>query len=801
MDNLILSPFIWILKILFQLSTSLSSNLGLSIILLSLLIYLITFPLIKLVEKLSSKEEAKKTRIKHLIEEINSAYKGQTRFFYTKALYKIHGINPLSDLFGIGKLLLQIPFFLAAYHYLSSLEVFNGVSFLFISDLSKVDQAIPFAGIKLNILPVLMFIINTISAWIFAKENKNEFFTLFITGALFLFLLYPMPAALVLYWTCNNIISLIVETYKSRSWIKDKVDDLNFKANIKYFLNRNDHTFMFLCLLLHTSIASYCLDTNYLLVTPYYSIIFISAFGFVTYLYLELTGRIRSYEETNILNLKQSYLLLLGCFSPLFLYAKENYVYIQDGLILNYFLSLIIPSIALFSILYFALIIIGKKERIFTFTLSLFIFFCAPILNNLLNLSAETALPYTLTFFVIIYLSSLKLPQKALKPIAYFSFLIFCLTALDFLQKHNDRRKIENKTSRQLEKNSRRNKILEAISNNNIKGIPSIYFLVYDGLTGPAVNKYYGINNNNQFNFLKKNNFTLYNDILSFQKTSILSIAATLELSKRSPIKRTSYQRKNLVGFNIVDEVYEYHQKRRLYSASPHFFKGQIKKDNAEVVILGSKKFNGLLNGVLIGEFKFDIERFGKSKLTWGNIKEKYLSQNFDGFQYMHYGLPGHSQNSGKCLETEVSDYQERLESGNKRMKEDIELINKSNPNAIVIVAGDHGGYLSFDCIGNRTKDYKGSDLSLIADTYGTFLAIRWPDNNFKEYDDIHTLQGVFVSILAYIMKDKNFLKFGPQGKICAGETCVKEDGTMLTGPYKGQNIFKALNNFKLFQY
>ena len=796
MDNLILSPFIWILKILFQLSTSLSSNLGLSIILLSLLIYLITFPLIKLVEKLSSKEEAKKTRVKHLIEEINSAYKGQTRFFYTKTLYKIHGINPLSDLFGIGKLLVQIPFFLAAYHYLSSLEVFNGVSFLFISDLSKMDQAIPFAGIKLNILPVLMFIINTISAWIFAKENKNEFFTLFITGALFLFLLYPMPAALVLYWTCNNIISLIVETYKSRSWIKDKVNDLNLKANIKYFLNRNDHTFMFLCLLLHTSIASYCLDTNYLLVTPYYSIIFISALGFVTYLYLELTGKIKSYEEVSILNKKQSIFLLLGSFTPLFMYAKENYVFIQDGLIINFFASLIIPSFILYLLLNFFLLMVGKKERIFTYIISLLVFFNAPIFNDLLKLQAENALPYSLGLFLLIYLISLKFTPKTFKFISYFFLLAFSLSSLDFLSVHHKRDSKNKHLMSKIEKNQRTNKIYrEVLPKLKNQEIPNVYFLIYDGLTGKEVMQHYGLNY--ELSYLEEFGFKIYGDIISNHNTSIKSIASTLELSKRSPIKKASDQRKNMVGYNLVDKIFESLEKKRTYLASNHFFKGQVYKDGSQVVSLGKENFNGLLSGVIIGEFKFDIEIKDQfSNLDYEGIKHKLLKEN-QGIIYVHNPYPGHSQNSGKCQKDDISLYQKSLNKTYPRMKEDIRLIQENDPNGIIVVAGDHGAFLSGDCKGLKTTNFNGATLPIFAETHGTFLAIKWPNQDFKEYTKITSLQSLFVSIFAYIAKDPDILKFNPKGKICLGEFCTDQEGK--TSNQK--DIFKELKNYQLIQF
>jgi len=111
-------------------------------------------------------------------------------------------------------LLIQIPFFIAAYHFLSSLESLKGASFLFINDLGSPDALLSF-----NVLPVIMTVINLISGYIYAKDyDLKEKLQLFGMSAIFLILLYNSPSALVLYWTFNNIFSLIkniIHRYKN----------------------------------------------------------------------------------------------------------------------------------------------------------------------------------------------------------------------------------------------------------------------------------------------------------------------------------------------------------------------------------------------------------------------------------------------------------------------------------------------------------------------------------------------------------------------------------------------------------
>jgi hypothetical protein len=106
-------------------------------------------------------------------------------------------------------LIIQIPFFIAAYHFIVSLEQLKNVSFLFIKDLSMSDGALQFGGMTVNILPILMTVINLVSGAVytcgFAPKEKAQLYGM---AAVFLVLLYNSPSALVLYWTANNLFSL-----------------------------------------------------------------------------------------------------------------------------------------------------------------------------------------------------------------------------------------------------------------------------------------------------------------------------------------------------------------------------------------------------------------------------------------------------------------------------------------------------------------------------------------------------------------------------------------------------------------
>jgi hypothetical protein len=119
-----------------------------------------------------------------------------------------HPVYAMRSTFG---LLIQIPFFIAAYSYLSHLETLQGTSFLMIRDLGKPDALLSLSGGGVyNLLPILMTVINCVSSAVYTKDFPlKDKIQLYGIAAVFLVLLYNSPAGLVLYWTLNNVFSLL----------------------------------------------------------------------------------------------------------------------------------------------------------------------------------------------------------------------------------------------------------------------------------------------------------------------------------------------------------------------------------------------------------------------------------------------------------------------------------------------------------------------------------------------------------------------------------------------------------------
>ena len=208
-------PFLYIL-IFFK---NISGNFGVSIILLTLLIKLIFFPL-------ANKSYVAMQKMKELqpqLLRIKETYKNDKVKLNQEmmALYKREKVNPAA---GCLPILIQIPVFFALYKILFvSLEMRHAPFYLWIQDLSVADPTsilnlfglLPYDPnflpkmINIGIWPLIM----GISMWIQQKLNPQptdpmqakifKFLPIFFT-----FILAPFPSGLVIYWTANNVLSM-----------------------------------------------------------------------------------------------------------------------------------------------------------------------------------------------------------------------------------------------------------------------------------------------------------------------------------------------------------------------------------------------------------------------------------------------------------------------------------------------------------------------------------------------------------------------------------------------------------------
>ena len=213
MSQLLMAPFTEFIGRIFEFIIAAVGNPGMSLIILSIIVNIILFPLYHFADGIEKKEKHIQEVMKPKIDEFKSVYKGYELHLYINNVYRMNKYHPAYSLRGLVSLVIQIPFFMGAYAYLTSYTGFQGVSFLFLSNLAQPDGLLQFGKVVINIMPFVMTGINLLTGYIYAKDmTKSEKFTIVAIALFFLVVLYNSPSSLLLYWTFNNIFSL-VKTY------------------------------------------------------------------------------------------------------------------------------------------------------------------------------------------------------------------------------------------------------------------------------------------------------------------------------------------------------------------------------------------------------------------------------------------------------------------------------------------------------------------------------------------------------------------------------------------------------------
>lgn len=206
----------WLLAVFYRIIP----NYGIAIILLTILIKVILFP----ITRKSYQSTAKMQALNPQIQEIKEKYKDNSAKMNQEmsALYKTEKVNPMG---GCLPMLLQFPIFIALYGLLNKHFELRGAAFIpgWITDLSSPETIwnfapvnIPFVGSDLRLLPILyvatmvfsMKVSQSATSGTGSNANMTKMFT-YVMPIMFFFILYNAPSGLILYWTVMNIFTVI----------------------------------------------------------------------------------------------------------------------------------------------------------------------------------------------------------------------------------------------------------------------------------------------------------------------------------------------------------------------------------------------------------------------------------------------------------------------------------------------------------------------------------------------------------------------------------------------------------------
>ncbi len=208
------NPFEWVsgpMNWLLNKLQDVLGNFGLAIIVLTILLKLVLWPLTAKATRSQKRMQA----LQEPMAKLREKYKSDSQKMNQEMMkfYKEQGVNPFA---GCWPILVQMPIFLGMFYMLRSAAELYGQSFLWVSDLSEQDNVADIAGFSINALPFVMLA----TQWFQMKltpmqlgpdasdSQRINAKMMRMMPFMFLVFLYFFSSALVLYWTVQNSMSI-----------------------------------------------------------------------------------------------------------------------------------------------------------------------------------------------------------------------------------------------------------------------------------------------------------------------------------------------------------------------------------------------------------------------------------------------------------------------------------------------------------------------------------------------------------------------------------------------------------------
>jgi len=180
---------------------------GWSIVVMTVIIKLIFWPL----TAKAAQSQKRMQKIQEPLKEIREQHKDNPQKVQkeTMRLFKENKVNPAA---GCLPIFIQLPIFIGLFWMLRTASELRFAQFLWIQDLSRPDTVAEIAGFPLNILPLIMgatmfFQMRMTPAMASADQLQTKIFK--FLPFVFLIILYNFSSGLVLYWTVQNLLTIL----------------------------------------------------------------------------------------------------------------------------------------------------------------------------------------------------------------------------------------------------------------------------------------------------------------------------------------------------------------------------------------------------------------------------------------------------------------------------------------------------------------------------------------------------------------------------------------------------------------
>ena len=167
----------WFTIYVFDWLTALNINMGIVLILITLLLKLITYPLVKKSYMSSAKMRVLKPKLDEATKQFNKPEDQMQKQQAMMAEYAKYGVSPLS---GCLPMLIQLPIWIAMFNFVPNAIQLRGESFLWIKDLSTYDPIFEWntniwlIGDHLSLTCILFCVANVLYTMMTMRQQKDQ---------------------------------------------------------------------------------------------------------------------------------------------------------------------------------------------------------------------------------------------------------------------------------------------------------------------------------------------------------------------------------------------------------------------------------------------------------------------------------------------------------------------------------------------------------------------------------------------------------------------------------------------------
>lgn len=292
------------------------------------------------------------------------------------------------------------------------------------------------------------------------------------------------------------------------------------------------------------------------------------------------------------------------------------------------------------------------------------------------------------------------------------------------------------------------------IENAKFKETPNIYFIQPDGYVGRDMmeNNLYHFNNP-FYGWLENNDFNVYDNFRSNYPASLTSNSSMFAMKQHRfgkvlfPSIDMPNSRDIIAGDNAAIETLRNNGYNNFFIVQDEYFQQNRPKATYDYYNLNPEEIPYFSNDNNVKKVVFD------------DLKAAMDTVNIDGprFYFIEKLLPHHIHFAAS-KEEERDTYIEKIKEVNGWLENTVNYISEKDPNAIVIISADHGGWVG---LGSYAEMFSTKNPDQIHSTYSTLMAIKW-NGHLKEGMDTQLKSNVniFRVLFSVLSENPEYLKY-----------------------------------------